>query len=239
MKKYTFKKLMAYIYMPLIFAILGYGIVYLAARPILKVGGSIVSLVLSTSSPAQSQTRSKSFKEQDVKASEQLAAKDAAAAADKSQPPPTINVQDITYPQYGDLYGRLTCDRIGLAANVYYGDDNQILREGIGQYTGSGLPGFGRQILLAGHNVTTFAPLKDIKAGDVVTFKTTYGTYEYKITDMKVLDARDTSAYDLLADGEKLVMYTCYPFTTLGSTNERYFVYGDKILGPQIVEGGQ
>lgn len=237
MKKYTFKKLMAYIYMPLIFAILGYGIVYLAARPILEVGGSMISLVLSTSGPEKSQTPSKSFMEPDSEASKQSAAKNTAAPGKSQQS--AINVKDITYPQYGDLYGKLTCDRIGLAADVYYGDDSQLLRKGAGQYIGSGLPGFGRQILLAGHNVTTFAPLKDMKAGDVVTFKTAYGTYEYKITDMKVLDARDTSAYDLLADGEKLVMYTCYPFTMLGSTNERYFVYGDKILGPQIAEGGR
>lgn len=225
MKKHRLRKLMAYIYMPLIFAILGYGIVYLAGKPILDVGGSMISLVLSSAAPKEGSMEGKSFQDPGVK--------------DPNSQPATISMEDITYPEFGDIYGRLECGNIGLTSEVYYGDDNQMLRTGVGQYIGSGLPGGGRQILLAGHNVTTFAPLQDIAKGDVVTFTTTYGVYQYKVTETKVVDAKDTSAYDLLSKEEQLVMYTCYPFTTLGSTSQRYFVYGEKILGPELVQGGQ
>ena len=213
---------MAYIYMPLIFAILGYGIVYLAVMPALDIGSSMASLVLSATASKEGILDGKSFQDPGI--------------TEISQQPLTIAMQNISYPEYGDVYGRLECADIGLNVEVYYGDDSQILRSGAGQYIGSGIPGGGRQILVAGHNVTVFAPLQSAAPGQIVTFTTSYGVYQYQIADMKVLDAKDTTAYDLLAPGEKLVLYTCYPFTALGSTSQRYFLYGDKIAGPDIVE---
>lgn len=224
MKKHQVRKLVAYVYMPLIFAILGYGIVYMAAKPLLDVGADMVSLFMSAASVKESSMEGKTFQ--------------APVGTDVHTQPETIHLEDIAYPEFGDMYGRLTCESIGLNSDVYYGDDSQILRKGAGQYMGSGLPGGGRQILLSGHNATIFSPLQDIAVGDEVAFTTGYGTYRYKITETKVLDARDTNAYDLLAQEESLVMYTCYPFTALGSTNQRFFVYGTKILGPTLVQGG-
>ncbi|MDF2568387.1 MAG: hypothetical protein K0R90_1843, partial [Oscillospiraceae bacterium] len=43
-------------------------------------------------------------------------------------------------------------------------------------------------------------------------------------------------AYDLSQKKEQLILYTCYPFNTLGLTSKRFFVYADKISGPQIVD---
>ena len=215
---------MAYFYMPLIFAILGYGIVYLAAKPILDIGASTISLFLSSAAPGSGTIGEKTFTDPGV--------------TDVNAQPETINIEDITYPEYGDIYGRIACAEIGLETDVYYGDNSQILRSGAGQYIGSGIPGGGRQILLAGHNVTVFSPLQDVKAGDIFTFTTSYGIYQYRITDTQIVSSGDVNAYDLLAEEEQLVLYTCYPFTALGSTNQRYFVYGEKIAGPRLVQGG-
>lgn len=225
MKKHQARKIVAYVYMPLIFAILGYGIVYMAAKPLLDVGADMVSLFMSSASVKEGSMEGKTFQ--------------VPTGTDAHAQPETLNIGEIAYPEFGDIYGRLTCDSIGLNSDVYYGDDSQMLRKGAGQYMGSGLPGGGRQILLSGHNVTIFAPLQDIAVGDEVTFTTGYGIYTYRITETKILDARDTNAYDLLAQEESLVMYTCYPFTALGSTNQRFFVYGTKILGPTLVQEGE
>lgn len=226
MEKHRLRKLMAYVYMPLIFAILGYGIVYIAAKPILDIGVSIGGMFLSSTVGNGNQMEGKSFEKPDI--------------TDANSQPETLLYSEIQYPEYGDHYAKIECETIGLSADVYYGDDNNLLQKGVGQYIGSGIPGGGRQVMLVGHNVTVFSPLEAIKAGDVVTVTTTYGVYQYRITNTKVLDSKDTTAYDLLAEKEELVMYTCYPFTTLGSTNQRFFIYGEKILGPTLVsEGGQ
>lgn len=226
MRKHRLTKLMAYVYMPLIFVILGYGIVYMAAKPFIDIGKSITSIFLTGATGSANDLEGASFEHPDV--------------ADVNAQPATINISDVHWPEYADAYGQLSCERIGLQTNVYWGDDSEMLRDGVGTYLGSGIPGNNRTMLLGGHNTTVFSILEAIQPGDIVTFTTTYGIYQYQITEMKVLDSKDGSAYDLSAKTEQLVLYTCYPFSTLGSTNQRYFVYGTKVLGPELVqEGGQ
>ncbi len=61
------------------------------------------------------------------------------------------------------------------------------------------------------------------QVGQRVEIKTSYGNYMYEITDTAVKKATDRSAYDLSADYENLIMYTCYPFDEFGLTSQRYF----------------
>lgn len=122
-------------------------------------------------------------------------------------------------------------------APVYFGDNNDILRVGAGQYIGSFLPGYGRTIMLCAHNTTFFKPLQVIEAGDIITFKTSYGVYQYQVSRTDVKDHNDSTAYDLLQEKEELVMYTCYPFETMvGTKTDRFFVYCEKISGPTVID---
>ena len=45
------RRLMAYIYMPLIFTILGYVLVYIAFKPIINIGVSITSMIMAQEIP--------------------------------------------------------------------------------------------------------------------------------------------------------------------------------------------
>ena len=47
-------------------------------------------------------------------------------------------------------------------------------------------------------------------------------------------EALDTTAYDLSADYDNLVLYTCYPFDEIGLTSQRFFVYADLVEGITI-----
>ena len=125
-------------------------------------------------------------------------------------------------------------DGAGVDTSVYYGDDNAILRKGVGQYSGSMLPGFGSTTLLGGHVNTYFKGLKNVSVGDIIKVNTTYGAYEYSVTNLKVVDYQDKTAYDLSAEYDNLILYTCYPFGTLGFTSQRYFVYAELISGPKV-----
>ena len=114
------------------------------------------------------------------------------------------------------------------------GDDDVALSNGAGIYYGSFIPGYGGTILVAGHNNTFFNGLKNAKAGQEIILKTSYGNYRYKIRETAVKDSLDTTAYDLSADYENLVLYTCYPFDEVGLTGKRLFVYADLTDGIPI-----
>lgn len=148
----------------------------------------------------------------------------------------TVSIETITYPSYSDRFGELIIDDCSIDAPLFMGDGNVALRYGVGIYYGSNIPGAGGTILVAGHNNTYFNGLKNAEVGQVVEIRTSYGNYYYQITDIQIKKATDPTAFDLSANYENLVMYTCYPFNQLGITSNRCFVYASLISGPEIVD---
>ena len=145
-----------------------------------------------------------------------------------------IDIDKIEYPRYGNQFGELIIEDCEIESKLFFGDGDVALRNGVGVYSGSFIPGYGKTILVAGHNNTYFNGLKYAQEGQIVVIRTSYGNYEYKITDTAVKKANDRSAYDLNADYENLVMYTCYPFDELGLTSYRFFVYAEYVSSPII-----
>lgn len=205
--------------MPLFFSILGIGIVYVAALPLIQTVSALSKLVISSEVPT--------FNQEDTLTSIFEAPVNSAENG-------TIAASSFSMPSVGIHYGNISCERIGLDAPLYFGDSSTILKNGVGQYTGSHIPGSNGPILLAAHNTTFFLPLQNVENGDIITITTNYGTFEYSVTGYKVYDKRDKSAYNLSQNNEQLIMYTCYPFNMLGSLDDRFFVYADKISGPEI-----
>jgi sortase A len=148
----------------------------------------------------------------------------------------SIQLSDITMPKYGEQYGLLTCEKLKLSTPVFFGDRGNILQKGAGQYSGSFFPGEGGTILIGAHDTTYFKNLENVEKNQIFEFTTEYGIYEYKVTDIKIYDeAKYDKAYDLSANKEQLILYTCYPFGKLnGTKTQRMFVYLDKINGPDI-----
>ncbi len=149
----------------------------------------------------------------------------------------TIPFSSITYPATGDRYAEISISGTNVNAPVYYGDNNKILNQGVGTYKdsgGVGIPGEGKTILLAGHNNTFFNDLQHAEEGATVTITTHYGEYTYEITETKVLDYQDASAYDFTRTDENLILYTCYPFDAMGFTPDRFFVYARYVSGPAL-----
>lgn len=216
-------RVMAYVYMPLFFSFIAYGVAYLMTSDLISLAVNTVSLVLSDEVPVFEEEYKSVFVKNSVEVVED----------DGKQ---KVSRKDVGIADYGDLYAYVRCTRLALDAPVYKGDDDNILKQGIGQNFASSQPGFGRMILLCGHNNTYFNALKNIELDDIVEIETSYGTYEYKVTDMKVVDENDSSAYSFDTDHELLVMYTCYPFDMLSRTQYRFFVYAELISGPEFVD---
>ena len=148
-----------------------------------------------------------------------------------------LKKSEVVLPSAGSQYGMITCEAAGLEAALYYGDTEKILANGAGQYTGSGLPGEGRMILAGGHDVGCFAPLEKITEGDIIKVSTSYGVFSYEVVKILVSDTDYITQKKLDAQGEELVLYTCYPFGQLiGDDTQRYYVRAAKVAGPVLVE---
>lgn len=148
-----------------------------------------------------------------------------------------INASDITYPTYGAIYGEIEIYTNNTVYQVplVYGDSKALLKRGGGMYIGSHFPGEGSTTLVSGHNNNYFNCLRHTQVGETIEIKTNYGKYKYEITDISVKHMTDSSAYDLDAKKETLVLYTCYPFSLVGFKVDRLFVTATLVSGPQII----
>ena len=240
MKSKSLSKLLAYVYMPVIFSVLGYGILRIALAPVVDMAEAVGSMVIASEIPDFNPDLVAAF---DPEAARRLAEENQrraaeAAKAEEEFDPNVISVDDVDFPANGTYFARLTCEKIGLDAPLYWGDTNKILKNGAGQFMGSFLPGFGRPILISAHNTTYFKPLQYTEVGDIITCQTNYGIYEYEVTEVTVEHVRDFAGNRnemLSAEEETLILYTCYPFYAIaGTKNERLIVYGTRISGPDV-----
>lgn len=209
--------------MPLLFSFLAYAVVYLMASDLISMAVNTVQLIMADEAPDFDSDYRSVFVKNAVEVTEENGVQ-------------KVKRSEVGIAEYGELYAYVRCARIALDAPVYKGDNDTILKKGIGQNFASSQPGFGRLILLGGHNNTYFNALKNIGLDDIVEIETSYGTYEYKVTETKVVDENDSTAYDFSVERERLVMYTCYPFDMLSRTQYRYFVYGELISGPVFTD---
>ncbi len=216
-------RILSYLYVPLLFSFFAYGILYFMTSDFLKMAVNTVSLFMSDKEPEFNSTNYSVF----VRNAVEVVKDDGGLKVSRS---------DVGIAEYGEMYGYVRCMEIALDAPIYKGDDDEILKKGIGQNFAASQPGFGRLVLLCGHNNTYFNALKNIGVNHMIEIETSYGTYTYKVRETKILSENDNSAYDFNVENEQLVMYTCYPFDMLSHTQYRFFVYADFISGPIFVE---
>ena len=132
------------------------------------------------------------------------------------------------YPEYGAKYATIQIPAIDVDLPVYFGDTLNILKNGVGHSSGSYFPGEGGSIIYMGHNSkNVFRRFSELKKGDQIYVKTSYGKFTYKIYDMQIVNEYDTDKLPIQQDEEKLMVYTCYPFVNIGHATERYVVYAN------------
>lgn len=142
----------------------------------------------------------------------------------------------INYPYYGDLYAHMTINNTKVSvknAPVYWGDSDILLDKGLCQSNYSTYIGNKGRVVIAGHNHTYFRYLYNVKKGDIVTLKTKYGTFTYKVKNTKILKDYDTSLlyYNPVGDDvpDDLIMYTCWNNGYMGLSKERIYVICDVV----------
>ena len=134
------------------------------------------------------------------------------------------------YPYYGDQYGTVKIESIGVDLPLFYGDSLDILKNGIGHTPESYFPGEGGSILCMGHNYKTMLRnFSELEIGDIINVTTEYGEFNYRIYDMRILNETDTDQAPIQKEKEIFMIYTCYPFNNIGYATQRYMVYAELI----------
>lgn len=212
------KRLSAYVYMPIIFASIGVIILYFALFPVIKNITAVLAMITSDGASSFSNELSDSFVGSDISGD-------------------TVDASRVDYPDANSKFAELECERLNLDVSVYSGDNEKCLRFGAGIPAYGNIPGFDKTVLISGHNATFFSPLKDVQAGDRFVLTTNYGVYTYEVSELEVKKAKDFDPAILQrADGDNLILYTCYPFSFIGgATRERLFVHCTLVSGPKVV----
>lgn len=138
----------------------------------------------------------------------------------------TINNTLVKTPDNNTNIGTIEIPSINIEYPIIHGLDDEALSQGVEHDSRTPMPGQNNNPVLAGHRDTVFTKLGDVKIGDTVTLKLYYGTFNYKVSKIRIVNADDTTVI-VSSDKEMLTIYTCYPFNYIGHAPQRYVVTCD------------
>lgn len=246
MKKNIFIGLATNLILSLIYSILAALLIYFCASPIISPLKSVFSLI--TGNNTQDNITINSIYVPNDEAEPDFIYDDLTGALVEVKENLDDNVtytSEFEFPKYGDMYGELSIESVGITLDLYMGDNLSLLKLGVGQFYFSTIPGMAGKTIIAGHNTSPyFGPLAEVVENDeligqIIKISTSYGNFYYEIRSYDVKNLNDTSAFvSDEGDREKdtLVLYTCYPFT-LGYKSERIYMYAEKIAGRDVIFG--
>lgn len=128
----------------------------------------------------------------------------------------------------GGLVGMLDVPRLQLTTPVVEGDDDHTLKRAVGHLPDTPLPWESGNSAMAGHRDGLFRPLKDVKVGDEIRFRTTRDEYRYRVTTTAIVMPDDVSVLES-KQGNSLTLITCYPFYYVGSAPKRFVIHAERL----------
>lgn len=128
----------------------------------------------------------------------------------------------------GGLVGMLDVPRLKLTTPVIEGDDDRTLKRAVGHLPDTPLPWQDGNSALAGHRDGLFRPLKDIKIGDEIRFRTSREELRYKVTATSIVKPDDVSVLDQRKKSS-LTLITCYPFYYVGNAPKRFIIHAERL----------
>jgi sortase A len=146
---------------------------------------------------------------------------------------PNTNQIYLTKPKVGTVIGSLSIPRLKRVIPIIEGTGTKELKKGVGHYIGSVLPGVSDNSVLAGHRDSVFRNLGDLKLGDLLTVKTSYGDFVYEVHKIRIVAANDRTVIVPTPDAV-LTLSTCYPFRFIGNAPKRYIVQAGLVIGEPV-----
>ena len=136
---------------------------------------------------------------------------------------------DFSISGKGAVVGRLEIPRLHLSVVVLEGSDPSILAVAAGHIEGTSLPGPSGNVGIAAHRDTFFGSLREIRPNDIVTVKTSNGTFSYTVSRTEVVVPTDIEVLHPTSDPE-LTLVTCYPFRHHGPSPKRFIVHATCVI---------
>lgn len=141
-------------------------------------------------------------------------------------------VDKVLYPVYpieGDNIGSLTIPALNLELPVFQGTSHNELKNGVGHFLQSVLPGENDNSVLSGHRETVFRKLGDLVIGDLLIVETSAGIFTYEVSGTRIVD-KDDKTVIVPTESAVLTMTTCYPFNYVGPAPDRYIVSANLVI---------
>ena len=126
-----------------------------------------------------------------------------AAGATPAKPWPSADTRPVARLRVASLH----VNQIVLA-----GDSGRTLAFGPAWNEASALPGEPGTSVISGHRDTHFSFLREVKNGDTVELDRGGRRLRYRVVAHRIVDARTTRIDAQNADGDRLLLVTCYPF---------------------------
>jgi LPXTG-site transpeptidase (sortase) family protein len=123
------------------------------------------------------------------------------------------------------LIGMLDVPRLQLSTPVIEGDDSRTLKRAVGHLPDTPMPWEAGNSAIAGHRDGLFRPLKDVKVGDEIRFRTTRDEFRYRVTRTSIVTPDDLSVLAPQSDAATLTLITCYPFYYIGAAPKRFVIH--------------
>jgi sortase A len=149
-------------------------------------------------------------------------------SADAALAPEPQAVAYSANPSKGDRVGSLTIPALKQRLPIIEGTDASQLKQGVGHFIGSVLPGTNDNCVLSGHRDTVFTGLGTLKIGDRFIVETAAGTFTYQIKRIRIVHKDDRTVI-VPTDHAVLTVTTCYPFHYVGSAPDRYILSADLV----------
>lgn len=120
------------------------------------------------------------------------------------------------------LAGVLEVPRLSLTAPVLQGLGDPVLNVAVGHDPASPWPGSSGESVVLAHDVSYFARIGALKAGDEVIWRNACSAVQFDVTGTEVVSPG--TRLQAPANDRGLALVTCYPANALFWTSERYVV---------------
>jgi len=123
------------------------------------------------------------------------------------KPPSYTNVVGMEYSD-GSI-GTVKIPSLGISMKVWEGETNASMAKGLGHYSSS--TGWDGNVCVCGHNrgaKYVIGSIKDLAAGDTITYSTVYGTRTYSVNIVGTISNTDWSHLQATSDN-RITLTTC------------------------------
>jgi len=139
------------------------------------------------------------------------------------QLPPANKPLYLVYPVEGDNIGSITIPILNRKLTMLQGTEEKELKQGVGHFTQSVLPGEKDNCVISGHRETAFSQLNKLKIGNQLIVKTSAGSFTYEVSSIRIVN-KDDKTVIVPTKNAVLTLTTCYPFNFIGNAPDRYIV---------------